>query len=601
MNNKKLKLSTAYIKKTISYFYNFSKKYKIYFFISLLGFAIITVVGFVFFPIYMKKIIDIFEANASLSVLDRNNLYPEIMEIFFILFLIQVFAFGLSERIADFAIVYFETSVMKDLQDFCFKKLNKQSFDFFANNFVGSLMTKINRFVRAFEKISDIFIFNIWTNLLRFIFSIIIISLYASLIAFYISLWIILYFSIIYFFTIKWKIKTQRKQAEANSIMSGILADNVSNMITIKMFSRRKYEENRFAKFTKDAFMKLRKTWNTDNKIRIIQSILMATIELFILYKIINMWMAKEISIGVIFLIQIYLGQIYMNLWDFGRTIKDLYSALIDSEEMVKILEKKPTVLDIKNPEPCKISDGKIEFQNVDFSYYEDGDHFFKKLNLKIKAGQKIGIIGESGAGKTTFTKLLLRFSDVNGGTIKIDNQDISKITQDDLRKKISFVPQDPILFHRSLFENIKYGKLDATDEEIKKSAIDSRSHDFIMKTKDKYKTLVGERGVKLSGGERQRIAIARAMLKNTPILILDEATSSLDSKSEKIIQDSLKNLMKGKTVIAIAHRLSTLKEMDEIIVFDNGKITERGKHKNLIDKNGIYANLWKHQASAMI
>ena len=225
----------------------------------------------------------------------------------------------------------------------------------------------------------------------------------------------------------------------------------------------------------------------------------------------------------------------------------------------------------------------------------------FSDLSLSIKPGEKVGLVGHSGSGKTTFTRLLLRFSDIDGGAIKLDDQDIRAITQDDLHKKIAYVPQEPLMFHRSLADNIRYGNFSASQKEIERVAKLAHADDFIKDQPKGYETLVGERGVKLSGGQRQRIAIARAMLKDAPILVLDEATSALDSESEVLIQDALWKLMEGRTAIVIAHRLSTIQKMDRIVVMDNGSIVEEGTHKELIAKKGVYASLWDHQTGGFI
>jgi ABC-type multidrug transport system fused ATPase/permease subunit len=256
--------------------------------------------------------------------------------------------------------------------------------------------------------------------------------------------------------------------------------------------------------------------------------------------------------------------------------------------------------MDPKNPEKPRIKEGHILFKDVSFEY-NNGQKLLKNFNLEIKPGESIGIVGHSGAGKTTITKLLLRFSDISKGTITIDGQDIKNITQDDLRNTIAYVPQEPILFHRSIKENIAYGKSNATEKEIIEVAQKAHAHEFIEKLKEGYDTRVGERGIKLSGGERQRIAITRAMIKSAPIIMLDEATSSLDSVSESYIHDAFKELMKGKTTLVIAHRLSTIQEMNRIIVLDKGEIAEQGNHKELLEKKGIYADLWEHQTGGFL
>ena len=267
---------------------------------------------------------------------------------------------------------------------------------------------------------------------------------------------------------------------------------------------------------------------------------------------------------------------------------------------MVEILDQEIDIRDPENPEKCEIKNGNIVFENVSFEY-KDGKDVFEKFNLEIPSGQKVGIVGHSGSGKTTITNLLLRFEDVTNGSVKIDGQDIRNITQDDLRSKISYVPQEPVLFHRTLKENIAYGNPDASDREIEVASKKAHAEEFIKDLKDGYDTIVGERGVKLSGGQRQRISISRVMLENSPILILDEATSSLDSISENLIQRAFDEAMKNRTTIVIAHRLSTIKKMDRIIVLDKGKIVEDGNHDDLLNKKGYYFKLWQAQKDGVI
>jgi ATP-binding cassette subfamily B protein len=273
---------------------------------------------------------------------------------------------------------------------------------------------------------------------------------------------------------------------------------------------------------------------------------------------------------------------------------------MTDMQEVIDIFDAPVDIRDRESPESLKMHDGHIVFNHVSF-FYKDGNPVLKDFNLDIAPGERVGFVGHSGAGKTTITKLLLRFADTIEGSITIDGQDIKNITQNDLRSVISYVPQEPILFHRTIGENIAYSNPDATKEEIIDVAKKAFAHDFIIKLPKGYDTLVGERGIKLSGGERQRIAIARAMLKNSPILVLDEATSSLDSVSEAFIQNAFDLLMKGKTTIVIAHRLSTISKMDRIIVLDKGKVIEMGTHKELIEKSGVYADLWNHQSGGFL
>jgi ATP-binding cassette subfamily B protein len=308
-------------------------------------------------------------------------------------------------------------------------------------------------------------------------------------------------------------------------------------------------------------------------------------------------------NIATVFLILSYTLSIVGQLFGFStNSLRNYNRSLGEAADMVGILQIEPDVKDPAAPEKVRIQNGEIKFKHVIFTHNGADDALFQGLSLEIKAGEKVGLVGHSGSGKTTFTKLLLRFSDIDGGEILIDGQNIAKITQDDLRSHIAYVPQEPLLFHRTIRENIAYGKPDASEKEIEKAAIQANAHTFIKDLPNGYETLVGERGVKLSGGQRQRVAIARAILKDAPILVLDEATSSLDSESEALIQDALWKLMEGRTTIVVAHRLSTIQHMDRIVVLSDGRIVETGSHKTLLRNNsGTYAKLWARQSGGFI
>ncbi|MEK7201173.1 MAG: ATP-binding cassette domain-containing protein, partial [Patescibacteria group bacterium] len=299
-------------------------------------------------------------------------------------------------------------------------------------------------------------------------------------------------------------------------------------------------------------------------------------------------------------LIQVYILGLMNRVWDIGHTMRRLNDSFADASEMVDILETPHAVSDTAGAVPLAVSKGLIEFKEVVFNFNETRT-VLDNLSLRIEPGEKVALVGPSGAGKTTITKLLLRLYNATGGSVLIDGQDIGKVTQDSLRQAIAFVPQEPSLFHRSLMDNIRYGRQDATDEEVIAAAKKAHCHEFIDALPEKYETHVGERGVKLSGGERQRVAIARAILKDAPILVLDEATSSLDSESESLIQDALRVLMEGKTVIVIAHRLSTIMKMDRIVVIEDGKIAADGTHDDLLKEGGLYHKLWSIQAGSFL
>jgi ATP-binding cassette subfamily B protein len=305
---------------------------------------------------------------------------------------------------------------------------------------------------------------------------------------------------------------------------------------------------------------------------------------------------------AAIFLTFNYFANITMILWEFNRIYRELENSIADAAQFTQLLLTPNQLKEVANPTALRVTRGEVEFRHIDFNYKGDQKQLlFSDLNLRIQPGEKVALVGRSGGGKTTATKLLLRFVDVTNGELLIDGQNIAAVSLKDLRSSIAYVPQEPAMFHRSIRENIRYGRLDASDSEVVEAAKKAHALEFIERLPNGFETLVGERGVKLSGGQRQRIAIARAIIKDAPILVLDEATSALDSESEKLIQAALWELMKERTAIVIAHRLSTIQKMDRIIVLDRGKIAEQGTHKQLLDHKGIYAKLWAHQSGGFI
>jgi ATP-binding cassette subfamily B protein len=505
------------------------------------------------------------------------------------------------QRGVHFSTAYYEVRVMRDLYNTCFKYLHKHSHRFFTDNFGGSLVKKVGRFVRSFEGFADKLYFDLMPLFLKIVFIFIILLWIEPVIGVVMLVWSLVFMASTFWFSgYKWKYDVAR--AEMDTRVTGALADTITNNSNLKFFSNLTYEIGRFSRIATEWARKTVLEWNISEIANGFQGLMMVALEFLIFYFAVRAWQAGEMTVGDFVWIQVYLLEIFRNIWRFGRTIRDLYRNLADAEEMTLILHQKHEVEDVPEAKDIQIVRGRIEFKKVCFSYSASDTEVVHGLSFRIKPGEKVALVGPSGGGKSTITKLILRLFDIQKGQILIDGQDIAKVTQDSLRSQISFVPQDPILFHRSLMDNIRYGRLKATNKEVMAAAKMANCHQFIMNLHSQYDTFVGERGIKLSGGERQRIAIARAILSNAPILILDEATSSLDSSSEMQIQEALVNLMKNKTTIVIAHRLSTITRMDRIMVFHDGRVVEDGTHADLIHyKSGLYRKLWELQVGGYV
>ncbi len=507
----------------------------------------------------------------------------------------------LGWRLVDAFTWPLEGRVTRNLAEKIHKKLLSLSADFHANNFTGSLVSQTNKLVGAYVRIADTTIYGTLSMAWGIIFTSIILWNRAQLFVISFNI-IIIAFIITAIKVTKSTRKASADYASTESKQTGALADNITNVLAIKSFSSSTQEYRRFSRYTS----KTQKSLYTLMKYILMQ---ITTFSLFTRILQITALTAAAISIvyfdanvATIFLIFTYSTTIADQLFNFtNNALRNYNRALGDASDMTAILALEPTVKDPDNPEPLFDGIGLVKFNAISFTHDGNDTPIFNNFSLTLKPGEKVGVVGRSGSGKTTLTRLLLRYSDVQKGSITIKEQDIRSITQNDLHTKISYVPQEPLLFHRSLSENIAYGNPKASKQEIEAVAKMAHAHNFINNLPDGYKTLVGERGVKLSGGQRQRVAIARAMLKNAPILVLDEATSALDSESEALIQDALWKLMEGKTTVIIAHRLSTIQRMDRIIVLDNGKIVEEGSHRELIRNNGKYAELWNRQSGGFI
>lgn len=581
-------------KNTVSYIWPIVSKYKKYFYLIFVLVFFRVLLSNIINPVFYKQIIDLLEGGTT----DRAALSGSLLNYVILIAATLVFSWFFS-RSSDLLTSKFQASVIRDLHDFSFKKFQSHSYTFFANHFTGSLVNKSRKFVRAFEVMHDILMDNFWTSIIAISGMFVVFFTQAKLIAFLFLGMSIAYVLIIILMSKK-RMKYEIAEAAADSKITGYLADSITNVLSTKASSAYQAEMNGFKKVTQDAHDLLLKTWLYGNKQNALQSLILIIVQILSALITAHLWLSGQISAGVFLLVQSYSVLINGHFWQLGRSITRFTKSMSDMKEMVDILREVPDVLDPENPEQPRIEKGNIEIKNITFNYSENGN-VFKNFSLNVRPGEKVGLVGHSGSGKSTITKALMRFVDVTSGDVLIDGQDIRKITQDDLHRSISYISQDPILFHRSIKDNIAYGKTDAAEEEIFSAAKKAHAHEFITNLAVGYDTLVGERGVKLSGGERQRVAIARAMLKPAPILILDEATSSLDSISESYIQDAFSELMKGKTAIVIAHRLSTVQKMDRIILLEKGKVVEEGTHQELLRKNGFYADLWSHQTGGFL
>lgn len=496
-----------------------------------------------------------------------------------------------------------EALVMRDIYQETFSHLMKLSANFHANSFGGSLVSQTNKLASAYVRVADTTIFQVYSLFITFVLTIVILAPRAPLFILLLSALSLVYVLSAIFATKNIRV-LNADEARAQNKQTGILADMITNIMAVKSFSTSNQEQKRFAVATEKTRKKTMKIMHASTIKDAYFGSVSSVIDIVALVVAIASVVIFDANIALVFLVLSYTDNIVDRLWEFGQnTLRQYNRALGDAQEGIKTLLMEPEVKDVAKPQEPKISRGKITFDAVTFRHSDDpaGKPLFENLDLRIKPGEKVGFVGHSGSGKTSLTRLLLRYSDIQRGAIRIDGQDISKLRQDDLRAHIAYVPQEPLLFHRTIRENISYGRPSASKQEVEGVAKMANAHEFIAGLKDGYETLVGERGVKLSGGQRQRIAIARALLKNVPILVLDEATSALDSESETLIQDALWKLMEGRTAIVIAHRLSTIQKMDRIIVLDDGKIAEEGTHKELVHKNGVYANLWRHQSGGFL
>lgn len=570
-------------------------QYRRYPFYSL-GAFLLPAIGniFVFFvpPLIIARLVNILAAGDTIPL---TSVGP------YIALFAGLWLFGeVLWRFGMYFLAKVEADGMNELGNIAFQHLVGRDYDFYTNNFVGSLTKKASSFSRHFETLTDTFVFNIISNLLSLVFAVVVLSRY--------SLWLsgLLVLSLAVVITVALPIIRRRSKLvalrhAAASKVSGDISDVITNIFAVKSFANENHEQTLFGTDMLDYTNKFKRAADYQNlRFDVFISPLYVLTNVIGLVATIYFVGSLGLSPGTVVVVFSYYALVTRVFWEINRVYRNLESAISESAEFTQIILEPPTIRDASNAAELKVSRADIVCKDVRFSYGAD-EPFLNDFNLAIKGGERVGLVGPSGGGKTTITKLLLRFTDLDSGSATIDGQDIRAVSQQSLREAIAYVPQEPLLFHRSLFDNIAYARPDAGEEDVRRAAKLARADEFIEKLPHGYQTLVGERGVKLSGGQRQRIAIARAMLKNAPILILDEATSSLDSESEKYIQEGLWELMKDKTAIVIAHRLSTIKHLDKILVLEQGRIVQDGTHEKLVAEEGLYAQLWGHQSGGFL
>ena len=590
-------LARSTVRRTLSWFWWVTKKRPFAAFM-----AVLTSVGYTALLTYantwmMGKIVDRVQAEPVAA--------EHVFEVFapYVLGLLLINAIGqAASKLQDWSVMALELNGNYHLARLCFDTLSNQSMTFHTGRFGGSLVSQTSRFMGGYSALVDVVVYSLIPTIASIVCTIVILAPVAPL--FVVILFALLALYVVVAYTMYQRIlPLSAATAAAQNKLSGVLSDAVTNILAVKTYGREDYERGLFDAADREAMAAegrsmaamMRRGAMTSTLITII----MFVTSIFVVGG--NAWYG--ISAGTLVMMFSYTYQLSMRFNYINSMMQRMNRAVGDASEMTRILDEPRLVEDAPDARPLEVREGQIDFEGLSFRYLDaaEGDYVFRDLNLHVPAGQRVGLVGRSGSGKTTLTKLLLRLSDVQEGRVLVDGQDISRCTQQSLRRQIAYVPQEALLFHRSIRENIAYGRPDASEEEIRRAAELANALEFIDKLPAGMDTMVGERGVKLSGGQRQRVAIARAILADAPILVLDEATSALDSESEAAVQGALENLMRGRTSIVVAHRLSTVASLDRIVVLEDGAIVEDGTHAELSRSGGVYGTLWDRQTGAFL
>ena len=586
-----MKKDSAHIRRTLHYFWKTTRTIPVFWIMAIastFGYvALLTYANNYFMGRIVDRIAEGFSGGDVFAVFGP-----------FIIALIAVNAVGqLCSKLQDYAVWKLEIHASYDLATYCFDTLSNQSMTFHTNRYGGALVSQTSRFLNSYSLLLETLTYSVFPT----VFSVIMITvMLAPRVPLYvlILLGMLAVYVIIAYIMYKRVLPLNEKAAAAQNDLSGELADSVANILSVKTYGREDYERHLFNSANERVVREDTKRMRSSNMRGAMTSTIIVAIMAVVTIFMTGGGTWFGISAGTLVMMFTYTYSLTMHFNMINSTMQRLNRAFGDASGMTAILDEPTLVSDIPGAVPLKVTEGRIDFEDLNFHYEDAGasEKVFDHFSLHIPGGQRVGLVGRSGAGKTTLIKLLLRLSDIQDGRILVDGQEIAACTQQSLRRSIAYVPQEALLFHRTIRENISYGRPDASFEEIRFAAEKANALEFIEKLPQGFETMVGERGIKLSGGQRQRIAIARAILADAPILLLDEATSALDSESEHLVQEALQNLMQGRTCIVVAHRLSTVASLDRIVVIAGGNVVEDDTHEALIRAGGEYAGLWNRQ-----
>jgi ATP-binding cassette subfamily B protein len=547
-------------------------------------------------PIFAGQMVDALADTArqrDAAVLDALKAFAAILGLGFALVALR---YGLFR-----GIVRFTLRMMSEVARETFWRVQRFSTDWHANSFAGATVRKLTRGMWAFDLLNDTVLVALWPSLVVLVGATLLFGWHWPWMGFAVGIGTVLYVSVTVKLSLDYVTPATRRSNAWDSRLGGALADAVSCNPVVKAFGAEGREDSRFGRVLARWQTRTWVTWTRATLTGIVQQGILMMLRVVVIGLALLFWWQGDATLGDVTFVLTAYGVVNGYLRDIGHHVHNVQRSTSDLEELVAFHDEPLGVENRPGATEMTIARGDIQFDQVRFRYPALDRQVYDGLSVSIPAGQRVGLVGRSGSGKTTFVKLVQRLYDLDAGRITIDGQDIAGVTQESLRRQVAIVQQEPVLFHRSLAENIAYGRPDATMAEIEAAARLAHADVFIERLPHRYATLVGERGVKLSGGERQRVALARAFLANAPILILDEATSSLDSESEALIQDAMHSLMRGRTTLVIAHRLSTVRELDRILVFDHGRIVEDGNHAALLRlKGGIYRSLVERQVEGL-